>query len=80
MSNFNVTNSATQVAGQAALIQNLGPDDLYVDPSSSVTVGNGLRVAAGKAVAVTGSVNYYAISEGTSDVRVLVNGISGPSS
>lgn len=79
MTDFSVTNSATMVTTAGSLVQNLGPDDLYVDNVSTVTTASGLRVAAGETVAV-GANNHYAISEGTSDVRVLSGGIAGPSS
>lgn len=79
MSSFTVTNLATEVTFGAGLIQNLGPDDLYVDSTSSVTTADGLRLAAGETVGV-GANNHWAISEGTSDVRTLVGGTAGPSS
>ena len=57
------------------LIQNLGPDDLYVQPFSGVTVQSGFRIPSGKSVAV-GYANggLYAVSAGTSEVRTLGGG------
>jgi hypothetical protein len=56
------------------LIQNLGDDPLYVLDDADVTVDNGLQVSAGRAVAVGGGDAYFAVSEGSSDVRVLSRG------
>lgn len=66
-----ITTTAGRVPS-AGLIQNLGPDDVYIGESSSVTSSTGLKIVAGKSVAV-GNTNgtLYAISAGTSDVRSL---------
>jgi hypothetical protein len=57
------------------LIQNLGPDEIYVGESSAVTSSTGVRVSADEVIAV-GFVNLglYAVSAGTSDVRTLTRG------
>lgn len=69
-----VEDTAVPIAS-AGLIQNLGPDPVYIGGSSAVTSANGLRVASGEALAVgTSTSTLYAISGGTSDVRTLSRG------
>lgn len=65
-----ITTTASVVASNS-LIQNLGPDTLYVG-EGSVSASTGIRVDVGKAIAI-GTVNgtLYAVSAGSSDVRVL---------
>lgn len=60
----------------SALIQNLGPDDLYVADVNPATTSNGFKVEEAESIAVGGGRTYYAVSAGTSDVRVL-GGASG---
>ena len=58
-----------------ALFQNLGPDLLYVGRqlgNDLPTEDTGVRIAAGEAITLgAGSQAIYAVSAGTSDVRVL---------
>lgn len=60
--------------GSGLLVQNLGPDDLYIG-ESTVTEANGVFVAAGNSAAVGYGLSYYVVSSGTSDVRVLGGGV-----
>lgn len=53
-----------------AVIQNLGPDILYVG-GETVTTSNGIRVAANEKLSVDGPVDMYGVSILTSDTRVL---------
>lgn len=66
-----VTGSSQFLCTGPALIQNLGSDDLYVADVNPATTVNGALVANGSSIVVGGGEDYYAISEGTSDVRVL---------
>ena len=65
-----VTGTAVAIAS-GGLVQNLGPDDVYLG-NSDVTTSNGTMLAAGESIAV-GETNtpLYAVSSGTSDVRTL---------
>lgn len=66
-----VTTTAQRIPS-AGLIQNLGPDEVYIGESSSVTTSTGLEIVAGESLAVGNTnANLYAISAGTSDVRTL---------
>lgn len=56
--------------GSGVLVQNLGPDDLYIG-ESTVTEANGVLLAAGVSVAVGYGLSYYVVSSDTSDVRLL---------
>lgn len=64
------------------LIQNLGPDEIYVgvynayyDDSDLPTSGTGVKVSAGESLAASGvSGDVYCVSAGTSDVRSLAGG------
>jgi hypothetical protein len=56
------------------MIQNLGPDNLYIDDVDPCTTTEGTQIPAGSAVALGGGTMYNAISEGTSDTRVLGRG------
>lgn len=62
------------------LIQNLGPEALYVSRSSTDTVENGIELLEGDALELNGPVFegggpvYMATSTGTSDVRVMTVG------
>lgn len=56
------------------LIQNLGDDDLYVLDESSVTIDTGVQLITGASVVVGDGESFYAVSEGTSDVRILGRG------
>jgi hypothetical protein len=69
-----VTTSSVLIAVESALIQNLGDDNLYVSDVNPATVDNGVLIQSGEAVSVLGGDNFYAISAGTSDVRVLGRG------
>jgi hypothetical protein len=69
-----VGTSSVLIASEESLIQNLGDDVLYVSDVDPATVGNGVEVQPNDCVAVGGGANFYAISEGTSDVRTLGRG------
>lgn len=75
------TTTPTTIGSSACLLQNLGPDNLYVGNSDSsgnplVTSTNGFRLAAGQSVAVTnGSTETSIVSEGSSEYRILNRGI-----
>lgn len=65
-----ITTTASPIAS-ASLIQNLGPDTLYIN-EGSVTAQTGVRVSVGEALVVgTSNDTLYAVSDGSSDVRVL---------
>lgn len=66
-----VTTSSQFLCTGPAQIQNLGSSDLYVADVNPATTNNGVKVANGKSLVVGGGEDYYAISVGTSDVRVL---------
>lgn len=54
------------------LIQNLGPDTLYIGTADDVDDTNGFPLYANGIVAVSqANGKLYAVSEGTSDVRTL---------
>jgi hypothetical protein len=57
------------------LIQNLGPDALYVWDEEGVTADNGVQVSVGRAVVVGSGFEHFGISAGTSDVRTLAGGL-----
>lgn len=70
---MDVTDEAVALGNSAQLIQNLGPDDLYLLPHGAVSEENGTKVVAGQAVAVGFSNGgMWAVSSGESDVRLLV--------
>lgn len=83
MSNFSVGSEPARLCSGIALIQNLGTDEIYLDlgtsdvsgvltPPSVLTAESGLKVASGQCVTILSeSAEVYAISAGTSDVRVL---------
>ena len=57
------------------LIQNLGPDALYVQDVTPATTTDGVKVPSGSSVFLGGTEVYYAVSDGTSDVRDLGRGL-----
>jgi hypothetical protein len=70
-----VGSSSAQLGQGPCLVQNLGPDDLYVGVSDTVTTGDGIRISAGDSASVGfTSSPLYGISSGTSDVRLLAAG------
>jgi len=54
----------------ATLVQNLGTDVIYIGPSG-VTTASGVKVAVDNHIVIEGPIDLYAISVGTSDVRVM---------
>jgi hypothetical protein len=65
-----IEETAVSIAS-AGLIQNLGPDAVYIG-GTAVTTETGFRVSSGEALAVgTATSMLYAVSDGTSDVRIL---------
>lgn len=62
------------------LVQNLGPDDLYighsnVDGAPLVTVAAGIRLSAGESISLAStSTAISVVSSGTSEVRNLSSG------
>lgn len=88
MAVVSVTATPKRICNGVSLVQNLGPDALYVDVSTSPTDGpspvlsssNGVQVSSGEAVSFDNeNLHVWGISGGTSDVRVLEggNGIYG---
>ncbi len=72
---MNVTTSPVALPQYACLIQNLGPDTLYL-AEPTVSVGAGVQVLVDQAVTIGASNSVmYAVSEGTSDVRILGEGL-----
>ena len=74
MPSFDTTSATLTTVG--ALVQNLGPDELYVADVTPATSSNGFRLESGESLALGSGRTYYAVSVGTSDVRVL-GGSSG---
>lgn len=70
-----VTTSEVELGEGVMLIQNLGPDALYVWDQPGVTTSTGVEVSTGRAVAVGSGFIHYGISAGTSDVRTLAGGL-----
>jgi hypothetical protein len=59
----------------ACLLQNLGPDTLYL-AEPTVSVGAGVAVAVNQAVTIGASNSVmYAVSDGECDVRILGQGL-----
>ena len=72
-----VGGTAQNLGSSGKLIQNLGPGDLYLQASSAVTTGTGLKVVSGSAVSTSyNNGGIWAISSGTSDVRILDSGLN----
>ena len=69
-----ITTSAPLGSGPR-LIQNLGPDILYVQDVTPATTTDGVKVASGSSIVIGGGESYYAVSAGKSDVRVLGRGL-----
>jgi hypothetical protein len=65
------------VPSKAALIQNLGPDILYISVTHPATANNGIRLLKGQALDVSGVGSVSAFSAGTSDLR-YEHGMRGP--
>lgn len=58
-----------------SLIQNLGPGSLYVGYNPDVSSDSGLKLNVGDAVSISHTSSaIFAISDDTSDVRVLPSG------
>lgn len=60
---------------QTPVIQNLGPGDLYLDFSSTVAVGNGLKVVPDGSYEFLHDLPgrlYLVASQASTDVRILV--------
>ena len=74
MSTIDTTSVTLTTSG--ALVQNLGPDELYIADVSPATSTNGFRLESGESLAVGSGRTYYAVSAGSSDVRLL-GGASG---
>ena len=69
-----VSSTPVNLGSGSVLIQNLGPDDLFLG-SLGVTVETGVRISAGSSITVGyDSEQFYAVSAGTSDARVLASG------
>lgn len=63
--------------GQVLILQNLGPDDLYLDFLTGVDADTGVKISSGGGYEVTGwspSMSIFVISDGTSDLRYAVAG------
>lgn len=71
---MNVTTTPSRLGNSGFLIQNLGPDTLYVG-EASVNSDNGFRVISGAAVVVGDTTwDVYVVSEGDSEVYLLGEG------
>ena len=69
-----VTTAQVTIGNGQALIQNLGPDALYIG-DDGVDSTSGIKLVAGKALSVAFSdTALYAVSSGTSDMRLLPDG------
>lgn len=81
MTAYAVATDPVHIGGGFVLIQNLGPDDLYVEvtaenqPEPDLTADTGLQIGAGQSVSFDNS-NFWiwGVSDGTSDVRSLEGG------
>jgi hypothetical protein len=72
---MNVGTTAVSVGTGPGLVQNLGPDEMYVGNSTGLTSSTGVLVPANKAMAFGFSnTPIYVISAGASDVRFLYGG------
>jgi hypothetical protein len=65
-----LTSQRTPANRNAALIQNVGTDILYIG-GATVTTATGIRVAANEHIVIEGPVEVFGISVGSSDVRVI---------
>jgi hypothetical protein len=65
-----ITTDVVSLRFSGGLIQNLGPDILYVGEQDDAA-DTGVQLSAGDAVAVGDGLTYYGVSVGTSDVRLL---------
>lgn len=65
---------STALGSGPRLIQNLGPDALYVQDVTPATTTDGVKVPSGSSIFIGGQA-YYAVSDGTSDVRDLGRGL-----
>lgn len=71
MAQVDVSNEVTVVSAGNTLIQNLGPDVLYVG-GTAVTEDDGLKVLNGQWVKLLGVSKVGLISDGNADVRLQV--------
>lgn len=70
----NVGTTPVNLAGKNPLIQNLGPDPLYVSDASTVTASTGVKLTVGQSLVVATAKGPWAVSGGTSDVRLVNRG------
>lgn len=70
----NVGTTPVNLAAKNPLVQNLGPDPLYVSDASTVTASTGIKLVAGQSLTVLTSKGPWAVSGGMSDVRVVSRG------
>ena len=66
----NVGTSPVNLAGTYQLIQNLGPDALYIGDLATVTPLTGVKLASGQSFTAVGRGGAWVVSSGTSDVRL----------
>jgi hypothetical protein len=72
---MDVTTTPQRLGSSGYLIQNLGPDPLYVG-ESTVTEDNGVKLESGVCVVVGNTSNdVYVVSEGTSEIQLLGEGM-----
>lgn len=70
-----VGTTPVQIGDDSYLIQNLGPDPLYVG-NSDVTTDTGVQINTGESLTVgVTETDVYVVSAGTSDVRTLIRGL-----
>lgn len=66
-----VSDDAVIISNGPGLIQNLGPDEVYIG-EDGVTSSTGIKVLSGQAITMAvPNEPTYAVSAGTSDVRFL---------
>lgn len=70
---MNVANSPVKLEDYP-LIQNLGPDPIYIGVDNSVTSETGVKIDTGQSFTSKRS-NSWVVSSGTSDVRTVEQGI-----
>ena len=68
--------TAQNLGPAGKIIQNLGPDPLYVSAWNGVTSSTGVRLQSGESISVSyNNSGIWAISSGTSDVRLCDGGL-----
>ena len=72
---MNVGTTPVNLPGGYPLIQNLGPDPLYIGDLGTVTPATGVKLAPGQSFTAGGrGGGPWVVSSGTSDVRLAKRG------